>query len=53
MDVSPATLAVAAVFLVSIPAVALLIYSHTIRCRKRARMELKRHVQKTEATGSM
>lgn len=54
MDVFPATLLlVAAIFLGSIPAVALLVYSRSIRSRKRARMELKRHVQKREATGSL
>jgi len=53
MDVFPATFLLVAIFLGSIPAVALLIYSHSIRSRKRARMELKRHVQKREATGSM
>jgi len=52
MDVSPATLIVAAVFLVSLPAVAFLFHFHSIRCRKRARMELKRHLQKSESGGT-
>jgi hypothetical protein len=53
MDAFPeAILVIAAIFLGSIPAVALLIRSRSIRSRKRARLELKRHVQKIEVPGS-
>ncbi len=41
----------AAIFLGSIPTVALLVYLR-IRSRKRARLELKRHVRKMEAPGN-
>jgi hypothetical protein len=53
MDTFPeALLLFAAIFLGSIPAVAFLIGSRSIRRRQRARLELKRHVQRIEVHGS-